>query len=337
LLPSLPSSSSIYQSPSLKYLDSPDTISLPPKKSTLKTLTQIIPTPEIRDPSLEKNASFRGTNLITYIERHTAALEKLNERIGKQKEEQNERKDSKTYNNAVHRSIMLPETEMKAQKDILEEVPIIKMKKISSEKRPTIKITREVRRRKTNALEALGQLYLMGKLPNPASENSILNNRSSLLAFIEEEFAEKINDQPESLIREKEEEKEQKQEEEKYYEEEPLDLSERKSTKPCDSRKEGVDPRQRRYLQVRRQLLDIPRQDQSYNDSKNDILSERSGITSTSKSKSKIKLPSDEGENEEEENKPKKAKIIKKPRKSKRNLESPLKCNDIKKSKEYKK
>lgn len=294
----------------------------------------MIPAPEIRDTSLERNSSLGSTKLLKYFERQTAALEKLNERIGKQeKEERIERKGSKIYNLPVELSAV--QSESHVQKDISDDTSLL-MKKATSEKRPTITVTRNVRRRKTNALEALGQLYLMGKLPKDPTENKILN-RSSLLAFIEEEYSEKVIDNLEISQQNMEEEKEPEHDNGKAHLDNSFpEFSERKSTKPFASQREGSELRTRRYLQTRKHLLDIPGSEKSFNDSRNEIRSERSGITSTSKSKSKTCVSSDE-ENEEAENKSKKTRTIKKPRRSKGNTESPSKFNEMKKNKEAKK
>jgi len=328
MIPSISSSTSNYQSPSLRYLDSPEKVPLP----NVKTLTNIMETPEVRGTSLEKNSSIGGTKLIRYFERQTAALEKLSERIGRQeKEEINERRELKNFSLPTERSFINLENEPKKHREFIEE-DSIRMKKVVSEKRPTIKITRDVRRRQTNALEALGQLYLMGKLSNTQTENSILNNRSSILAHIEEEFTDKMKDQQTSILKEKEEEKEQKLEEES---EENFGI--RESIQPLDSKKERVESKSRRYLQTRRQFLELPRNEQSYNDSKNDIISEKSRVASTSKSKSKIQIPSEEEENDEEEIKPIKSRSYKRERKSKRKTEIPLKLQETKKKIEVKK
>ncbi len=285
------------------------------------------------DLSADRFPSMGERNLMKYLEKQTVVMERLTERVNKQIKTdigQRERDNMgvRTIESKVDVSLRNQDNpdQRRPRKATFEDTSIMYDTNVlannssliyngnSSTKRPSIIITSETPKKEVNALETIGQLYLMGKLPSSPGALQVLENKSLEIPELKKTQAKsspvsilKKQDTVESINHSSQNDSSSSSSESgslSEVEEEEKDstillVEEKPSPRRSQSRKEVVSPkRERRYLRERRDQLDIPSHERNYNSgrtSRTETNLEKAIERPRPKAKSIIKLPNKDG------------------------------------------
>ena len=237
---------------------------LTPESSRVKRSSILLPSiqpHELSRHTSEKQLNIGEKKILQYFERQSAAIDRLTERVKDQE------KKEKFYSDRGHSS-------SRNHMNTLIKLPISSRSRLDTKKAESSDETysdsesrsegdlseaREEVMQKTpksqaNALEALGKLYLMGKLSNTHKHNKERVPRPSILAILQNQLTEKEKEITKSR---KEEDKEDAQVKKKSKKKKIL----RKNDPETDSLKEEhvegkTHVRQRKYLKERRARLE---------------------------------------------------------------------------------
>jgi len=299
------------------------------------------------ESSAERFPSMGERNLLKYLEKQNVAIERLTERVTKQLKTDSAQRErdnmgvrvieSKTDISAVRQQA---EPERRPRKMTNDDTSLIYdlttnnsslINNNSSTKRPSIIITATSPKTQQTALETIGQLYLMGKLPggSPTENRSmeILEKNSSEVKksvhaktttniLKKQETVESFNNSDSEDDSDSDSESLSDEEEGKTSENRTIILSSPKSS----PRRHQSPKRERKYLKERREQLDIPSYERSYNagrSTKTEANLDKTLDKTRPKAKSIIKLP-----NKDKDSKSRRVSVAsQKPRKSVRIVE----------------
>jgi len=273
---------------------------------------------------IESSAGFPSIgerNLLKYLEKQNVAIERLTERVTKQlKTDTAQRERDNMGVRAIESKTDLSvrqqtETERRPRKMTSEDTSLIYdittnnsslLNNNSSAKRPSIIITATSPKTQQSALETIGQLYLMGKLPggspteNRSMEMSEKNSsevkksvhaKTTTNILKKQETVESFNNSDSEDDSDSDSQSLSDEEEGKTSENRTIILSEKSSPRRHQSPK-----RERKYLKERREQLDIPSYERSYNagrSTKTEANLDKTIDKTRPKAKSIIKLPKD--------------------------------------------
>jgi len=289
------------------------------------------------DLSADRFPSMGERNLLKYLEKQTVVMERLTGRVNKQiKTDSVQRERDQAGVRAIESKVDMsvrhqenndhkrPRNATYDETSIMHDTNIISnnsslINNNSSHKRPSIIITSETPKKEISALETIGQLYLMGKLPSSPGALQVLENKSLDVPDLKKTQAKSTpmsilkksdtvesinhssqNDESSSSSGSESESLSEVEEEEKASTgDRTILLVEKKgSPRRSQSRKEISPKRERRYLRDRREQLDVPSHERAYNSgrtSRTEANLDQAIERARPKAKSIIKLPNKDG------------------------------------------